>query len=75
MIDDRAQASKAARLHADKAMEEVDELVKKSQQLEVTFANSTCEDHVPPGGAGQGPRGADGDFAEAGGEGESSLWS
>ena len=30
-----AQASKAARLHADKALEEVDELVKKSQQLEV----------------------------------------
>ena len=29
------QASKAARLHADKALEEVDELVKKSQQLEV----------------------------------------
>ena len=56
-------------------MEEVDELVKKSQQLEVTFANSSCEDHAAPGGAGQGPRGADGDFAEVGGEGESSLWS
>ena len=31
------QASKAARLHADKALEEVDELMKKSQQLEVIF--------------------------------------
>ena len=74
-IDDQSQASKAARLHADKALEEVDELVKKSQQLEVTFVNSLCEDYVASGGAGQGPGGADNDFAEVGGEGESSLWS
>ena len=33
------QASKAARLHADKALEEVDELMKKSQQLEVIFTH------------------------------------
>ena len=39
------QASKAARLHADKALEEVDELMKKSQQLEVIFTH-IVKDHL-----------------------------
>ena len=30
-------------------MEEVDELIKKAQQLEVTLVNSWCEEDVAPG--------------------------
>ena len=40
------KASKAARLHADKALEEVDELVKKSQQLEVNLNKRRLCDEI-----------------------------